>query len=109
MGDFNISMIGTNRFTKMLRDLGMKEAILDKYTTKTNKPTTTFKEGTEVIDGMWITKNVDFVQGGHDEFSPSGDHCWIWGDFTVASLLGGALDPFTKPLARKLSCKLPQV
>ena len=49
------------------------------------------------------------VQGGHDKISLSGDHCWIWGDFTVKSLLGGKIDPFTKPLARKLSCKIPRV
>ena len=42
----------------------MKEAILDKYTTKTLKPTTTFKEGTVVIDGMWITENVVLSKEG---------------------------------------------
>ena len=48
------------------------------------------------------------VQGGHNDISPSGDHCWIWGDFTVKSLLGGTIDPFTKPFARKLSYKIPR-
>ena len=75
MGDFNISMTSKNCFTKILLELGMKEAILDKYTTQNSKPTSTLKDGTVVIYGMRITENVGFVQGGHDVISPSGDHC----------------------------------
>ena len=33
----------------------------------------------------------------------------MWADFSIKSILGGILDPFTKPVTRKLSCKLPRV
>ena len=59
MGDFNISMTTKNQSTTMLQDLGMKEAISDKYATKTNKPSTTFQGETTVLDGLWITDNVE--------------------------------------------------
>ena len=49
MGDFNISMTTKNQFTTMLQDLGMKEIILDKYATKTNKPSTTFTGGQQSL------------------------------------------------------------
>ena len=65
MGDFNISMTTKNQFKTMLQNLGMKETILDKYATETNKPSTTFKGGTTVLNGLWTTDNVDMVQGGH--------------------------------------------
>ena len=50
------------------------------------------------------------IQGGYEDLlSHSGNHCWIWADFSTSSVLGGNLDPFTKPISRKLSCKLQKV
>ena len=38
--------------------------------------------------------------------SGSGDHCWVWVDVWVKSMLGGRLDPFTRPVTKQLSCKV---
>ena len=49
-------------------------------------------------------------QGGYEDLlSPTSDHCWIWADSLIGSILGGNLDLFMKPISRKLSCKLPRV
>ena len=108
MGDFNVPMDKTNLFTTMLKDLGSKEVITEKYRQEQGR--STYKYGSTIIDGIWMSNNIDMLQGGYgDLLSPSGDHCWIWADFSTNSILGGNLDPFTQPIIRKLSCKLPKV
>ena len=108
MGDFNIPMNKNNSFTTMLKDLGLKEVITEKYTPVQGH--STYKYGSNIIDGLWTSEDVDMLQGGYgDLFSPSGDHCWLWADFPISSILGGNLDPFTMPITRKLNCKNPKV
>ena len=83
----------------MLRELGLQEVLTNKYTTQPGQSTS--KHGTTIIDGMWTTVDLEFIQGGHEDvLSPSGDHCWIWADFSIDSILGTKLDPFTKPITK---------
>ena len=108
MGDFNVPMNEENTFTNMLRDIGLNEIITQKYNPE--KGRTTYKYGSSIIDGIWTTDNLDLVQGGYEDIlSHSSDHCWVWADFSIESVLGHNLDPFTKPISRKLNCKLPRV
>lgn len=54
--------------------------------------------------------DIVLLQGGYDNIlSASRDHPWVWGNFLITSILGGALDAFTHPVSRKLSCKPPAV
>ena len=94
----------------MLQDLGLQEAILEKYVPEGQRAPPTFKYGTKKIDGIWITDDIEVIKGGHEDLlSPGGDNCWVWIDVTCNSLLGGPTDPFTKPITKKLTCKIPRV
>ena len=69
-----------------------------------------YRHGNTAIDEIFTTADMEMLQGGYDDIlSASGDHPWVWGDFTITSILGGGLDAFTHPIARKLSCTLPAV
>jgi len=108
LGDFNVPITKSNKFTTMLKDLGLQEVITKKYQPEEGR--STYKHGNTIIDGIWTTDNIELVQGGYEDiFSPSGDHCWVWADFSLTSILGGKLDPFTKQISRKLTCKVPRV
>ena len=108
MGDFNVPVNRKNKFTDMLKNLGLREILTDKY--KPEHDRSTYKHGSTIIDGIWATDNIELVQGGYEDLlSPSGDHCWIWADLSIDSILGNKLDPFTKPITRKVNCKVPRV
>lgn len=48
------------------------------------------------------------LQGRYEDlFSPSGDHCWVWADFLLESILGHNLDPFTKPITKNRIANYP--
>ena len=51
--------------------------------------------------------DLQSLQGGHSDITDTteGDHPWIWADITEESFFGGQIDPFTKPVSRRLSCK----
>ena len=106
MGDFNVPLNKKNKFTDMLMDLGLQEIIINKYHPEEGR--STFKHGSMIMDGIWATEDITLVQGGYEDvLSPSDDHCWIWADLSIESILGSKLDLFTKPISRKLSCKVP--
>ena len=108
MGDFNVLMNKTNSFTSMLLDLGLQEIITKKYSPEEGR--STYRHGSTIIDSIWTSENLDMIQGGYEDLlSHSGDHCWVWADFSTASVLGHDRDPFSQPITRKLNCKLPRV
>ena len=90
----------------MLCELGLNEVITTKYHPEPGR--STYRHGSNIIDGIWTTDDIDIIQGGYEDIlSPSGDHPWLWADFSIESILGHQLDPFTKPITQKLNCKLP--
>ena len=108
MGDFNVPMNKTNQFTAMLSDLGLHKIITTKY--HPDEGQSTYQYGSTIIDGIWTTDDIEMIQGGYEDLlSHSGDHCWVWADLSIESVLGHTMDPFTKPVTRKLNCKLPRV
>ena len=110
MGDFNVPLDEENTFTNMLRDSGLREAIIEKYVEEGTTAPPTFKHGTKKIDGIWITEDIEVIKGGHEDLlSPGGDHCWVWIDVLTDSILGGPMDSFTKPISKKLTCKIPRI
>ena len=107
IGDFNIRQDSVNEFTAQLEDLGLKEVLVEKYLQDKEIAPATFSGGRWKIDGVWATDDLHILQGGHSDITDTagGDHPWIWADVTEESFLGGNIDPFTKPVARRLSCK----
>ena len=107
LGDFNIRQDSTNEFTTKLEELGMREVLLEKYLQEGEVAPATFSGGRWKIDGAWATEDIHILQGGHSDAmdTAGGDHPWIWVDIDEECLLGGQLDPFTKPVSRRLSCK----
>ena len=90
MGDFNLPVFEQNPFTSMLRNLGLRELITSKYATQGQIPPTAYRHGTKAIDGIWGSANIRIAQGGYEDlFSGSGDHCWVWADIWIESMLGG--------------------
>ena len=64
----------------------------------------------KAFNRIFATENIKFLQGWYENvLSASGDHPWIWSDFTITSILEGGLEVFTHPITQKLSCKLPKV
>ena len=110
MGDLNVPMTTNNAFIKMLNNIGMRKVITSKYGCPLNPPPSTYRHRKHAIDGIFTTENIEFLQRGiwrHPKCKR--DHPWIWGDFTVTSILGGKIDAFTHLILKKLSCKLPAI
>ena len=99
MGGFNVSL-----------DVGFQEVIIEKYLQEGDTAPPTYKNHWYKIDGILATDDINILQGGHEDIdSLGGDHCWNWADITTDSLLGGQIDPFTKPISQKLNCKQVKV
>ena len=64
MGDFNTPLDEDNKFTRMLRDLGLREGIIEKYLKEGQRAPPTFKHGTKKINGIWVTDDVEILKGG---------------------------------------------
>ena len=109
MGDFNLPIFEANSFTSMLKDLGLHELITSKYASQQHPPPPTYKHGSKAIDGIWGSCNIRIAQGGYEDLlSGSRDHCWVWVDVWMELMLGGRHDPFTQPVTKRLSCKIPK-
>ena len=50
MGDFNVPLDEVNSFTKMLKELDLKEAIITKYVPEGSRAPPTYAHGTKKID-----------------------------------------------------------
>ena len=96
-----------NEFTTKLEDLGIRKVLVEKYLQAGETAPATFSGGKWKIDGAWATDDLHILQGSHSNIIDTAgrDHPWIWADITEESLLGDQMDPFTKPVSQRLSCK----
>ena len=101
IGDFNVRQDSINKFTTKLEELWMREVLVEKYLQEGESAPGTFSGGQWKIDGAWATDDLHILQGGHSDMmdTAGGDHPWIWADIAEECLLGGRIDPFTKPVS----------
>ena len=111
IGDFNVRQDSVKNFNTKLEELGTREVLVKKYLQDGEPSPATFSGGPWKINGAWAMDDLHILQGGHSDITDTtgGDHPWIWADIAEDSLSGGNIDPFTKPVARRLSCKVVAV
>ena len=89
-----------------MRALGLREVLIEKYGQLPN----THLRGSCPINGIFISDDVNILQGGYTSFedSPS-DHQWLWFDISTQELLGTSMDARARPIERKATSKIPSV
>ncbi|CAJ1938373.1 unnamed protein product, partial [Cylindrotheca closterium] len=100
----DISSTKSSSFRQRLRDVGMEEAILQRYPGRTVATQHRNKRGTP-IDGIFTTSGVAVQAGGYynfDEFF-SCDHRGLWIDIDLEKSLGGYKPQKTPYKPRKLT------
>ena len=106
-GDFNDDLNEEDgRITSMFRELGMREILNSRY----GKGPNTYFRGSNKIDGIFCTNEMELVQGGYiPEGNSPGDHKCVWMDLAENSVVGSARDDRPPPLLRKATSKIPSV
>ena len=107
MGDFNQNTQCTKSpLVHMLKSLGLRDPIEEKYG---GVCPATWVYGSKPIDGIFCSKTLCIIQGGHRPGNISlSDHKLIWIDLHKSSLIGDA-DTVLKPIQRKLQSHHPTI
>ena len=101
--------VWNGKFTKKLaaEGLEMREAI---HTAKPKMGPNTHINGSEPIDGIWYTKDLEMKKASYLPFDPQlGDHRPAAADFTQTSVLGAKLPCIAPHQARHLTSKVKRI
>ena len=104
MMDANTNIKNSNFTTRMRRE-GLKDQLSQK---PENAAVNSFFRGTEIIDGIFLSRTLVQLGGAYQSFSASpGDHRGIWIDICTHAALGNH-NPITLPRQpRRLQIKIP--
>ena len=104
-GDFNDDLNRRKgKINKFMKKLGLKEAMMNRY----GAGPATHNRGSTTIDGIYIPKGMEIVQGGYiSEKDSPGDHRFIWIDLTKSDVVGEEMDQRTPAVMRRATTKIP--
>jgi hypothetical protein len=89
----------------MMSTASMREAILEKHSSKSPPATFNHNYSRQPIDRIWVTDGLEILRGGYTKFrgaAPS-NHQGLWVDFHYTELFGHSILPTVKPSARQLN------
>jgi len=108
-GDFNEDLKDRKGpFVSMANKIGLREVLIEKY--PCGKDFSTYERGSTIIDGVFMSQNLQIERGGYVSFddSPS-DHRWLWFDIKINYIVGEAFSMRARPLERKATSKVPSI
>ena len=99
------------RFRKFLREVGMKEIILDRHGMEAPA---THINGTLPIDGIFATVSVNIVKGGYTSFADGvqgqrTDHRCLWVDLAIQEVFGQKTPPLIRFAGQRVKSTHPKI
>ena len=105
-GDWNENVKDHN-ITDWMALFGLKEAVTSLHS---GRPPPTYHRGSDPIDGIFISKELDPSRSGYLDFGElPGDHRGLWMDLPNNQVLGYKMKDIVKAKARRLKLDDPRV
>ena len=93
-------------FTRKMNQLGLVESISDQYG---HDGPATYKNGSNPIDGIYVSRTLRGLKCGYLPFHPSFDHRLGWIEIPMIIAFGDNIPQIVKSSARRLKCEDPRI